>query len=906
MNPQKTINERLLAMGQQFQPRETLADAVMDRIGLATPRSARNYRGWMMKTTIGMSVAACLTLAILLVNPSEAAPGFDLPAAAQLRWEALATIPDYDVKVTPSVAPYTIQPDMSNVEKAKDLNYLSAAQKKLLAKNGFLILPSTSKEFYEIYHKNAAPFVTSDIVAHAYHVLLSETLQQAETLYLRKRQAQLARSAHKRMKEIFAAMPASLKKPATDALAFWAIADRLGDPKAAISPEVAKPVAAELARIKAATFIGKVDGQGPKRDYTVYAPIATYANSKALREYFVLNRYLTLATQPFDSARGAQTCLLIALAMGTDNDARKAYLDIAQYREFLGGLGEDPTPITLLAAARKTFGETLTIKAISQPANLAKLRKAIASQPRPAVADQPQDQPGADPMAGYGMRIFPPGVSVRALAYQDVARMGKGMPKGEHVAALLGTALPGVQGDVAALTRAKAELARRAKSPARQDVHTAAMLALSRLSSHRGKGYPSFMNTDAWQLKTANTQMGAWSELEHDLCLYLKDNTMYACEGMDLPGFHGYVEPVPRYYAALAALTVRTRKAFDQLGVFQAIAAAKKTRQRGSAVRVTPEHFKTLETMSLHLRDMAVKELANTPFNKADVKLLKVLKKRFKHLVLNDSNNPRAREPMSVVVRIAREYLKEEGQYVGVGRPMKILTIVPYRGKLHWAVGGVYSYYEFNRPLREPLTDRQWKKLTSGPLVGQPYSPWLANRNVGLNSGSCSAAKFASWLARQQKIKLGHQSDFMLSERFLRCDFMMRELNRLGSTRLTPEAMKLAGEAFIQGHRDAETLAAIYLLIQSAPPKQRAAIGAATLQEIVGPNMEFLSSSNVRSWIYFTFHLLKGTTPDAQTLARIEAIRKTVKQNIQRKYYVGPMKELEAAGALICPSAQEK
>ncbi len=906
MRDENSIDERLRVLARQFGPREAVTEAVMAKVGLLTPRPAQRWR-WAMRSTIGFGVAACVVIAVLLVNPPGEAEGFDLPGEGQLQWAPLGTLKDYDVTVTPSVAPYTIRPDMSNVEKQEALAYLTAEQRELLASNGFLILPSASKEFYEIYHKNAAPFVTADCVFHAYHVLLAETLRQAETLYLTKRQAALARAGHERMKKISASLPASLAPAARDALIYWAVADSLANPHAAISADVSEEVASELGRIREAKFIGRIEGPGPKRDYTVYSPIAGYEKSEELKKYFVLNRYFTLATQPFDSDRGATACTLIALAVGTSDDARAAYLDIARYREFLGGLGEDPTPITLLTAAREAFGGRVTHAALGDAGALAKLRKAIASQPRPTVADQPQDVPGADPMAGYGMRMFPPSVSVRALAYQHVAQARARTPRGEHMAAVLGTELPAVQADLHLLKEAKAELARRAGDPSRQDVHTLAMLALARLSGERGKGYPSFMGTGAWRIKTANTQMGAWSEIEHDLSLYMKDNTLYICAMRANEGFHGYVEPVPRFYAALAALVGRTGDAFEGLGAFRAISAGAPVRPKDAdrwwrpPVIPTEGHFKALESLLLHLRDMAAKELQNRAFSEKDIQLLKGLGGQLRHLAFNDSTSPDAKEPMSVIVRIAREYLEEKGRYVGVGRPMKILAVVPYGGKLHWAVGGVYSYYEFDRPLRQPLTDREWKKITGAALAVQPYRPWLADKNVGLGSGRCSAETLRGWLPKK-KVRIGNTYGGGACEQLLHDDGTMQLLNVLGSTRLTPEAMDLAGAAFADGRLYENVMAALYVLLRSAPAETRVATGAAAMREIekeFAGSKNKLSSSNGRAWLYFTLRLLEGTEPDAKTLARIRAIRAQAQELIRQNYYARQMKELDEAAGMF-------
>jgi hypothetical protein len=887
-------------LGGAFPARPELADAVMASIAGASPTDVNRTRRWIMRSTFALGVAVCGVVAVLLVRPPQSARAYELPTEAQMQWAPLGVLKDYDVAFKPAVRPYTVQPDLSNVQPSEAMKDMTDNRRKLLAANGILILPSVSKEFYEIYLKNPAPFVTSDCVLHAYHVLLSEALRHAELYCLSPRQALLASAGFERMKVIRSEVGEALAPAARDALVYWAVAARLADPNAAVPAEVQQAVAAELERIGKAAFIGAVDNQGPKRDYTIYQPIAGYGASAELRRYFVLNRYFTLATQPMDGDRGAQACMLSALAVGTGDKALAAWLEIARYRELLGGLGEDPTPITLLAAARKTFGDKLTHATLAEAQSIARLRKAVAAQPRGVVADQPQSVVGADPMAGYGMRMFPPGVTVRALAFQDLG----GPPRGEHVAALLGNELPAVAEDLGLLKKAKDELSRRGKDASRQDVHTLAMLAMSRLPFEGKDGYPSFMAQPAWRLKTANTQMGAWSQVEHDLCLYVKDNARYASAPMPMPeGFHGYVEPAPGFYAALASLTGRTRDAFAQLGVFKIMTREASSRPKNAdqywqpAVAVTEDHFKALESLLLRLGDMSVKELEDRAFDEADINLLKGLGGQLMHLAMNDSTSDEAREPMSTIVRIAREYLEEKGRYVGVGRPLKIIAVVPYGGKLHCAVGGVYSYYEFDRPLRDALTDKQWKDITAAALEVQPYQPWLTGSRLGLDAEECSAKQFRAWLPAR-KASFSSSSD-ALCARLLQDEGTMYLLGKLGSTRLTPEAIDTACAAWVEAPLEEYGLAALYVLLKDAPPLKRAEMTAAAMPAIektlAGDEGRTMGTCNGRAWLYFTLRLMEGTKPDAQTRTRIRNFRDRADAWVRNNRLAVPMTEIRDA-----------
>ena len=59
--------------------------------------------------------------------------------------------------------------------------------------------------------------------------------------------------------------------------------------------------------------------------------------------------------------------------------------------------------------------------------------------------------------------------------------------------------------------------------------------------------YPEAMRTQAWAMKTLNTQMASWTQLRHDTILYVKQSYT-AVPSCVYPA--GYVEPVPHFCAA--------------------------------------------------------------------------------------------------------------------------------------------------------------------------------------------------------------------------------------------------------------------------------------------------------------------------------------------------------------------
>ncbi|PIY32298.1 MAG: hypothetical protein COZ07_06205, partial [Candidatus Infernicultor aquiphilus] len=92
------------------------------------------------------------------------------------------------------------------------------------------------------------------------------------------------------------------------------------------------------------------------------------------------------------------------------------------------------------------------------------------------------------------------------------------------------------------------------------------LLVLKALGIKFGEGYPTFMQTIAWQDKELNTALASWTELRHDTLLYVKQSyTMAERGGMFEPPVVGYVEPLPEFYARLLTLTEMTNQGFKNL-----------------------------------------------------------------------------------------------------------------------------------------------------------------------------------------------------------------------------------------------------------------------------------------------------------------------------------------------------
>jgi hypothetical protein len=805
------------------------------------------------------------------------------------------------IPFNPILAPYNIDPNLDNIHGADKLSFLTKSQRQLLAQNGFVICTSPKLDMYELYEPNPSPFITSDCVFHAYHVLLSDTIRNLEEAYVIDQMSILINNSFNHMHQIYKESPIPLKNAARKALSHLAVAQMLLNPSTQLDSEVNSIVLREVERIQKARFIGKIEGDKYKRDYTIFQPIAGYERNENLRRYFQVNRYFSQVPLRFETIEQSQVCALVSLSICSNKTAREAYLNLSRLTRLLAGEPEDITPLEILSATQSILGDSVSPDLLSQKENSEKLHEAFNNLKQPLIADQPQDIPGADPNLGWSLRILPPGITIRAEIFQKIQQNTLWPASGKHMAYILGNKSVSIgKSETKLLTEGTRKLEKvKNRFPKGLGVHTSSLVVLSKLSEAKGERYPQFMNTREWELKTANTQMAAWSQVEHDVFLYAKTTAVYAGGYMKKVEFHGYVEPVPEYYAALAALVHYTRTTFEELEVFQNISRMQNRSKQSpfgrNSIVATAKHFQILEEILLKLKKMSEKELENKTFSKSEIEFLKEFGNKLKYLAFNESNVPRAREPMSCIVRLVREYLTESGVYFGTGRPLKIVVIVPWRGELFSTVGGIYSYYEFWRSLNHPLSDTEWKKETRCSYSVQQERPWLVGSKIGLDEEIWSTDQFKTWLPKEY-FEHGSSSNMVVWKVFQTTWDRegLRFLDSVVYVKLDHEAQVLAGKEFSKGLYNKWVRAALFLLIKDVNENFRRKTGIESLSTIIS-NIQIQRSKSrrptkaddYRCWIYFSLLLLKDQYENRDVVEHVDKLRVLLGGEDGLKEYAG-------------------
>lgn len=157
-------------------------------------------------------------------------------------------------------------------------------------------------------------------------------------------------------------------------------------------------------------------------------------------------------------------------------------------------------------------------------------------------------------------------------------------------------------------TEIKSEFDKTTKLEWYKNIYMNWLYSLKSLFSDYGKGYPTFMQTEAWQDKELVTALASWTELRHDTILYVKQSYTMAEKGGDIEEpIKGYVEPVPQFYKQLLTLTTLTRNGLTKL--------LENEQFKGSDI---DNFLENLINSVQRLYEISKKELTGTPLDEAD------------------------------------------------------------------------------------------------------------------------------------------------------------------------------------------------------------------------------------------------------------------------------------------------
>ena len=651
------------------------------------------------------------------------------------------------VQASPSLPSYTVEPGLSNVYVPF---LLSDEQVRQLEQAGFVVSPGQEKEFFTVYEKaryaNVPIFITSDSLLHTYHLMFDKVLRTAEREYfiplLRAMNSALLVTADQQYQSL---QDSPWAEAALRSVAYLGVASKLMDTNVQVPDYAAELVNQEVALIEAAAGIQPspiFPNLSNGEDYTQYIPRSHYTLSEDLKAYFKSMMWygrMTFRIKGVDDEAGlleTRMAILIVQALRNsqvnDRPALDAWADLYEPTAFFVGRSDDLTVLQYRDILEQVYGTNPNLEALLDEPHYAAFVEQAAQLPAPlilgmVIQDTDDIEAETKGMRFMGQRFVPDAYIFRQLIYRNVGTRDdpRMLPKGLDLLAAMGSEAAYQTLDAMGETHYENYIPQMEKvvswlgGLSQQDwtetLYNTWLYSFFPLLETPGPGTPAFMQSPAWTYKQINTSLGSWTELKHDTLLYAKQ--VYAELGGGPPAPEpvpprGYVEPVPLFFARLAALTEMTQGGLDR---------------RGLLADEDRDNLQRIAKLAHSLQAIAEKELRGEPLNEQEFELIRFYGGELEHIVMasadSDVEDPFApkfmdEEPQAAIA--ADVATDPNGQVLeeAVGRVDEIHVIVPLvqeDGSLYLQVakGGVFSYYEFAWPIDDRLTDEKWREMLS-------------------------------------------------------------------------------------------------------------------------------------------------------------------------------------------------
>ena len=644
--------------------------------------------------------------------------------------------------------------DLSNVTNIGDFK-LTDQQKSLLEQNMFAVDTTQNQcEFFDIYEANRyavlPSFVTTDSMMHTYHLYFSHLLKNTEKNYLSGDLNSLSQSMLQASTDQLNTLTGTeWEAAATRNVTYFAIACRLLDPNAQIPASVETTVNDEVAKIEAASGIQQSELMGDQEDYSQYKPRGYYEGDEQLERYFRAMMWygqINFTQKDEDLDRSA---LLITLALdgGTGGTVDSNWESIYTVTSFFAGASDDMSYYEYYPLFTYSYGDGATIADLAGNTDAWNTYHGLtAEMPAPKISStvvgDEAESTDAD-IKGFrfmGQRFTIDEGIFQQLVYDNVgtSEQPRMLPAALDLPAALGSdealSILSTEGETSYANYDTQMQAQRTQIANSDDtIWTASLYSqwlytLNPMLASKGEGYPSFMQSTAWDDKNLQSYLGSYTELKHDTVLYSKQ-VMVEMGGGNVPqnDDRGYVEPEPEVYARLANLTQATSDGLSKYGMLSSDDA---------------DNLAILQQLSTQLQTISEKELAGEEPTSDEYDLIRTYGGQLEHFwtAVNNpeakSSNRSAQYPAAVVVDVATDGTDGTTLELGTGKVSTIYVLVPIGGELHLCKGATYTYYDFEQPISDRLTDSEWRTMlgitgSSGSKTTLPDQPdWTSGFEV--------------------------------------------------------------------------------------------------------------------------------------------------------------------------------
>lgn len=631
--------------------------------------------------------------------------------------------------VEPEVNGYKVKSDLSNLYNWEQFFYDQDSEiLKKLKENLFCVEKGFEKEFYETYESNryslAPSFVTVDSMMHTYHLYFSYLMKKTERESLAEALLSVSEQMLEKSVEQYEQLRGSeWEEAAFRNVVFFSVGAVLQNKDAEIPADVAEAVAREKSLIEDASGIDTCSLTNTMIDYSQFKPRGYYEGEKKMEKYFRAMMWygqIGFLQSEEDLDRSA---LLMTMAM--EEGVLAEWERIYTVTSFFAGASDDLTYYEYLPAIEAAYGKEPELDVLVGNSEGWETFRSVTAQMKtpainsiPTMDDEDPDTKSTEENKGFrfmGQRFTIDAAIFQKLIYENVQEDSEGnkrmLPDTLDVAAALGSdtaySILEKQGDTDyAGYKENMEVLRTGIKNSPETLWSASLYSnwlytLKPLLEEKGDGYPDFMQSEEWAKKNLESFAGSYAELKHDAVLYAKQ-VMAEMGGGDLPRWddRGYVEPEVQVWSRFTRLAARTRDGLKSFGLLSS---------------EDEENLNRLEQMASQFLVMSEKELKNQLLSDEEYELIRNYGGNLEHFWLeafkDEGENINSGDfPAAIVTDIATD---PNGACleVGTGNPSRIYVVVPMDGELHICVGAVYSFYQFEQPISERLTDSEWRQM---------------------------------------------------------------------------------------------------------------------------------------------------------------------------------------------------
>lgn len=634
---------------------------------------------------------------------------------------------------TASAEDYTVAPDLSNVVNI-GAYYLPDPIRNALADKYFAVVKSWEDEFFDIYESNMygerANYITVDSLLHTFHLYYAYLQKNCEKQYFLQSLKDVTQNLLTISKDQLETLKGTEWESAArrNAEYFAVAAELLG-----MKPEFSDPVTQEeLVKIEQEGGIARsalmTVNEEYLQDYSQFKPRGYYTESEDLQKYFRTMMWygqMNFTAKEEDHARSA---LLMNLAL--NGDAFAGWEQIYAVTSFFSGESDDHTYYEYYPVIQTAYGEDVSIDDLAGNTEAFETYFRLCQEMDPPQINSIvliQNPDGEDTVEernektnGFrlmGQRFTIDASVMQRLVYREVKENSSGaqrlLPSALDVPAAFGsdaaldilkeTGVEDYPGYMENMEKLRESIASGDDKMWSASIYSAWLNTLRPLLETKGAGYPKFMQSQEWTKKNLISFLGSYAELKHDSILYAKQvmAEMGGAGFMESYDDRGYVEPEPEVFGRLAALSRELVRGLQDSGMISDVDA---------------EYMGLFSELAEKLQVIAEKELRNELPSDEEFELIRSYGGQLEHLwtrTIGDNPFYASNEhPSPIVADIATD---PNGTCleIGTGKPATIYVLTYFDGGVHLCSGTMYTFYEFEQPISDRLTDEAWREKLS-------------------------------------------------------------------------------------------------------------------------------------------------------------------------------------------------